>query len=250
MPGSPIISRRRLLLLLYKVAIPQRGSCGRLLPYLATVMGGCSHLSHTFYGRLLPCLLISFMGGCSHVCSFLLWEAAPMFAHFFYGRLLPCLLISFMGGCSHVCSFLLWEAAPMFAHFFYGRLLPCLLISFMGGCSHIWSFLLWEAAPILSLFFYGRLLPCLAISSVGGCSHLRPFVLWEAAPTHLLDPTGIVSPGRLLPLIIPVPVSWELSAPNRFMILGSCDLLIASRGLSFPQGIVLVFLVSCPFLDL
>ena len=148
---------------LYKGAIPQRGSCGRLLPYLATVMGGCSHLSHTFSWRLLPCLVISFMGG-----------------------------------CSHFKPFLLWEAAPILSLFFYGRLLPCLVISFMGGCSHIWSFLLWEAAPILSVFFYGRLLPCLAISSVGGCSHLRPFVLWEAAPTHLLDPMGIVSQGRLL----------------------------------------------------
>ena len=152
MPGSPIISRRRLLLLLYKGAIPHRGSCGRLLPYLATVMGGCSHLSHTFYGRLLPCLVISFMGG-----------------------------------CSHVCSFLLWEAAPILSLFFYGRLLPCLVISFMGGCSHIWSFLLWEAAPILSLFFYGRLLPALAISSVGGCSHTsvrshRDCESGEAAP--------------------------------------------------------------------
>ena len=117
MPGSSIIRRRRLLLLLYKVAIPQRGSCGRLLPYLATVMGGCSHLSHTFYGRLLPCLVISFM----------------------------------------------------------------------GGCSHVWSFL------------YRRLHPYLVISSMGGCSHFKPFLLWEAAPTHLLDPTGIVSQGRLLP---------------------------------------------------
>ena len=75
----------------------------------------------------------------------------------------------------------------MFAHFFYGRLLPYLVISSMGGCSHFKSFLLWEAAPM-----FGH-------SSVGGCSHLRPFVLWEAAPTHLLDPTGIVSQGRLLP---------------------------------------------------
>ena len=136
MPGSPIICRRRLLLLLYKVAIPQRGSCGRLLPYLATVMGGCSHLSHTFYGRLLPCLVISFMGGCSHVWSFLLWEAAPM-----------------------ICSFLLWEAAPMFGHFFYRRLLPYLVISSMGGCSHFKPFLLWEAAPMFGHFFRGRLLP-------------------------------------------------------------------------------------------